>query len=235
MGEPAGLGTAAAQPATGPTTSSRIDTATAARAAAPMGTTTGPAATNATAVGRTTSAAAPPQPPLVPERADHHPLGGCRSVVPAWPSGADRQATDSTRQHRRSPGGLDDHRPSHDSGSHYRRPNNDDPTNHDPTNDGAANNDPPADDGPSGCTDAPATTSARPPRTTAAPSLCGAPANPYGYNFCGRGSLITNPASDVCVYFDCIPNFDNGTGYMVECHDAMYSMSGGRQGAWFLS
>jgi hypothetical protein len=75
------------------------------------------------------------------------------------------------------------------------------------------------------------TTSARPPRTTAAPSLCGAPANPYGYNFCGRGSLITNPAPDVCVYFDCIPNFDNGTGYMVECHDAMYSMSGGRQGA----
>jgi hypothetical protein len=61
--------------------------------------------------------------------------------------------------------------------------------------------------------------------------LCGAPANPYGYNFCGRGGLIYNPASDVCVYFDCIPNFDNGTGYMVECHDAMYSMSGGRQGA----
>jgi hypothetical protein len=75
------------------------------------------------------------------------------------------------------------------------------------------------------------TTSVRPPQTTAAPSLCGAPANPYGYNFCGRGGLITNPKPDVCVYFDCIPNFDNGTGYMVECHDAMYSMSGGRQGA----
>jgi hypothetical protein len=75
------------------------------------------------------------------------------------------------------------------------------------------------------------TTSARPPRTTAAPSLCGAPANPYGYNFCGRGEFITSPPSDICLYFDCIPNFDNGTGYMVECHDAMYSMSGGRQGA----
>jgi hypothetical protein len=61
--------------------------------------------------------------------------------------------------------------------------------------------------------------------------LCGAPANPYGYNLCGRGGHITNPAPDVCAYFDCIPNFDNGTGYMVECHDAMYSMSGGRQGA----
>jgi hypothetical protein len=73
------------------------------------------------------------------------------------------------------------------------------------------------------------TTSARPPRTTAAPSLCEAPANPYGYNFCGRGGRITNPAPDVCAYFDCIANFENGTGYMVECHDAMYSMSGGRQ------
>src|SRR5438034_917038 len=82
---PARLGTAAAQPATGPTTSSRIDTAT--------------------AVGRSTSAAAPPRPPLVPEGADHHPLGGCRIVVPAWPGGVGRQATDSTRQHRRSPGG----------------------------------------------------------------------------------------------------------------------------------
>jgi hypothetical protein len=75
------------------------------------------------------------------------------------------------------------------------------------------------------------TTSARPPRTTVAPSLCGAPANPYGYNFCGRGGRITNPAPDVCADFDCIANFENGTGYMVECHDAMYSMSGGRQGA----
>src|SRR5829696_8841500 len=160
MGEPTRLGTAAAQPATGPTTSG-IDTATAARAAARMGTTTAPAATNATAVGRTTSAAAPLRPPVVPEGADRHPLGGCRTVVPVWPGGVGRQATDSTRQHRRSPGSLDDHRPSHDGGSHYRRPNNDDPTNDDPTNDdptndGAANNDPPADDGPSGCTDAPA-------------------------------------------------------------------------------
>jgi hypothetical protein len=155
MGEPTRLGTAAAQPATGPTTSG-IDTATAARAAARMGTTTAPAATNATAVGRTASAAAPLRPPLVPEGADHHPLGGSRTVVPAWPGGVGRQATDSTRQHRFSSGGLDDHRPSHDGGSHYRRPNNDDPTNDDPTNDGAANNDPPANDGPSGCTDAPA-------------------------------------------------------------------------------
>jgi hypothetical protein len=150
MGEPTRLGTTAAQPATGPTTS-RIDAATAARAAARMGTTTGPAATNATAVGRTTSAAAPPRPPLVPEGADHHPAGGSRPGVPARPGGVGRQATDSTRQHRCSLGGLDDHRPTHDGGSHHHCPDNDDPT-----DDGAASNDPPADDGPSGCTDAPA-------------------------------------------------------------------------------
>jgi hypothetical protein len=70
-----------------------------------------------------------------------------------------------------------------------------------------------------------------PPATThQAPSLCGAPANPYCYNFCG-GGLISSPASDVCSYFSCIDNFPNGKGYMVECRDGMYSMSGGRSGA----
>jgi hypothetical protein len=62
-------------------------------------------------------------------------------------------------------------------------------------------------------------------------STCGAPANPWGYNFCGRGSYLYSPAADVCGYFDCIPNFDNGVGYMVQCNDGMYSMSGGRRGA----
>ena len=50
-----------------------------------------------------------------------------------------------------------------------------------------------------------------------------------GY-LCGRGSLVYNPPTDVCSYFNCIPNFPNGTGYMVECNDGMYSMSGGRPG-----
>jgi hypothetical protein len=36
---------------------------------------------------------------------------------------------------------------------------------------------------------------------------------------------------DVCEYFSCIDNFDNGNGYMVECRDGMYSMSGGIRGA----
>jgi hypothetical protein len=82
------------------------------------------------------------------------------------------------------------------------------------------------------------TTAAAPKRppvvpTTAAPatSLCGAPANPYGYNYCGRGANIYSPAPDICSYFSCIGNFANGKGYMEECSDGMVSMSGGRQGA----
>ncbi|HEY2791579.1 MAG TPA: hypothetical protein VGJ28_04445 [Micromonosporaceae bacterium] len=65
------------------------------------------------------------------------------------------------------------------------------------------------------------------------PKTCGAPANPWGFNLCGNGHHIT--ASDlpgsVCSYFDCIGNFPQGKGYMVECNDHTYSMSGGRSGA----
>ncbi|MFL6136555.1 MAG: hypothetical protein ACJ74O_02000 [Frankiaceae bacterium] len=69
-----------------------------------------------------------------------------------------------------------------------------------------------------------------PKPTHAVPSTCGAPKNPWGYNFCGSGSLIYHPAPDVCGYFDCIDYFDNGVGYMIECSDGTYSMSGGRSG-----
>jgi hypothetical protein len=70
------------------------------------------------------------------------------------------------------------------------------------------------------------------PASTARPvSLCGAPPNPYGYNFCGRGGYVTNPPADVCDYFDCIDNFWNGRGHMQECRDHTYSMSGGRPGS----
>lgn len=81
------------------------------------------------------------------------------------------------------------------------------------------------------------TTHAPPPvvHTTQAapakPSTCGAPSNPYGYNFCGRGGYVTSPPAEVCSYFDCIANFFNGHGYMVECNDGTYSMSGGIRGA----
>jgi len=43
--------------------------------------------------------------------------------------------------------------------------------------------------------------------------------------------LIHSPDSNVCDYFNCIDNFSNGKGYMVECNDGTYSMSGGRSGA----
>jgi hypothetical protein len=69
--------------------------------------------------------------------------------------------------------------------------------------------------------------------TKAKPSLCGAPANPFGYNFCGRGGSIHSPASTVCSYFNCIASFKPGAGkgYMVECNDGTYSRSGGISGA----
>jgi len=72
-----------------------------------------------------------------------------------------------------------------------------------------------------------------PPAPPARPvaATCGAPANPDGYNFCGRGGLIYTFPSDFCSYFDCIANYPNGTGYIDECSDQTYSHSGGRPGA----
>ncbi|NYF57160.1 hypothetical protein [Micromonospora purpureochromogenes] len=54
---------------------------------------------------------------------------------------------------------------------------------------------------------------------------CGAPANPYGYNYCG-GSYIDDPAADVCDWFDCVDTFWNGKGYLVQCEDGLVSMTG---------
>jgi hypothetical protein len=62
-------------------------------------------------------------------------------------------------------------------------------------------------------------------------STCGAPANPYGYNFCGVGMYVYGPATGTCQYFNCIDNFPDGHGYMVECNDGTFSMSGGIDGA----
>ncbi|MGC1212142.1 MAG: hypothetical protein WA890_12855, partial [Micromonospora sp.] len=73
------------------------------------------------------------------------------------------------------------------------------------------------------------TGSTRPsPSTSPSPSpgdLCGAPQNPYGYNYCG-GSYIYSPATDVCDYFDCVAEFWDGRGYMVQCNDGLHSMTG---------
>jgi hypothetical protein len=70
-------------------------------------------------------------------------------------------------------------------------------------------------------------------KPTPPPATCGAPSNPFGFNFCGKGGPIYSGdlPGNVCGYFACIPNFSNGHGYMVECNDATYSMSGGIQGA----
>ncbi len=51
-----------------------------------------------------------------------------------------------------------------------------------------------------------------PPTAPPAPNACGAPANPWNYNFCG-GSLIYVPPQTFCTYFACIGNFWNGRGY----------------------
>lgn len=64
-------------------------------------------------------------------------------------------------------------------------------------------------------------------------SLCGAPKNPWGLTDCSGGSTVyqSNLPSGVCSVFDCIGNFPNGKGYMEECVDHTYTMSGGRSGA----
>ncbi|RZU73537.1 hypothetical protein EV384_1943 [Micromonospora kangleipakensis] len=67
---------------------------------------------------------------------------------------------------------------------------------------------------------------------TAAPQLagerrCGAPANPFGYDYCG-GSRIRKPAERICDYFECVPGFWSGRGYVVQCRDGMLSLTGGQ-------
>ena len=62
------------------------------------------------------------------------------------------------------------------------------------------------------------------------PSTCGAPANPWGYNFCGGSFIYSTPAT-FCSYFACIANFPNGSGYVMECSDGTYSRSGGISGS----
>jgi hypothetical protein len=67
------------------------------------------------------------------------------------------------------------------------------------------------------------------PKPKPTPTPCASPCNPWGYNFV-PGSLIYNPPASFCSYFACIPNFYNGRGFVNECHDGMYSKSGGIRG-----
>jgi PASTA domain len=50
--------------------------------------------------------------------------------------------------------------------------------------------------------------------------------NPWGYNFvcCKK---IFDPPSDFCSFFTCVSTFHNGTGYVVQCEDGQYSLTGG--------
>lgn len=62
-------------------------------------------------------------------------------------------------------------------------------------------------------------------------ALCGAPANSYGFTFCGTGDGVPAPAENACDVFDCIDYFPNGRGYLVMCNDQMVSLSGGISGS----
>lgn len=73
----------------------------------------------------------------------------------------------------------------------------------------------------------PAATSAP---TRATPNLCGAPSNPWSYNFCG-GTVISSPPSNFCSYFNCIASFAAGRGYVIQCADRTFSKSGGISGS----
>ena len=80
-------------------------------------------------------------------------------------------------------------------------------------------------------TPAPTAPPPSPPPTQAPSNLCGAPSNPWGYNFCGGGT-ISNPPSSFCNYFACIASFWRSTnGYVEQCSDGMYSHSGGVSGS----
>lgn len=64
--------------------------------------------------------------------------------------------------------------------------------------------------------------------------FCGAPDNPWHYNFCtpNSGRYIYSPNAGFCGYFNCIASFWRSTnGYVDECNDGTYSHSGGRSGA----
>jgi len=58
--------------------------------------------------------------------------------------------------------------------------------------------------------------------------------NPWCFNFV-PGNLIYNPPGNFCAYFNCISSFWQedvpGDGYVVECNDGTYSLSGGERGA----
>jgi hypothetical protein len=67
------------------------------------------------------------------------------------------------------------------------------------------------------------------PTPTPTPSCQRVDNNPWCYNFT-PGTLIYSPPATFCNYFHCVPGFWNGTGYVDECQDGLYSHSGGVAG-----
>jgi hypothetical protein len=69
---------------------------------------------------------------------------------------------------------------------------------------------------------APAPTAVAP--SPAPVSTCGAPPNPWGYNFCG-GNLISSPPQDFCSVFPCVAHFwdQKKPDHVVECSDGTYA------------
>jgi hypothetical protein len=66
------------------------------------------------------------------------------------------------------------------------------------------------------------------PSHTSPPPTCGAPPNPFGYDFCPPADLIYKPAQNFCQYFNCLLSFwTSATGYVEECADRTYSHAGG--------
>lgn len=64
-------------------------------------------------------------------------------------------------------------------------------------------------------------------RTPRPSELCGAPYNPWAYNFCS-GDVIWTPPDTFCEFFECIERFWKGRGYVVQCRDGSFSKTGGR-------
>jgi PASTA domain-containing protein len=50
--------------------------------------------------------------------------------------------------------------------------------------------------------------------------------NPWGYNWACCKKIFTPPA-DFCSFFACVTTFHNGTGYVVQCRDDLFSATGG--------
>ncbi len=54
--------------------------------------------------------------------------------------------------------------------------------------------------------------------------------NRWCFTFTDTGKVIYGPPDDFCLVFPCISSFWQGNGYIVQCADDLYSLSGGNPG-----